>query len=728
MHSPSRPPRSASRLLAAFVALLLPWFVAPVASAQQHAHASLYVRADGDDVKAAVQFRLDSGFHLFHGPTMQDMGSEGAAGIPTVIEFVGDGFTWSAPRFPEPEKEDQSFLGAGIYANVHAGSLTVWFRGTKTKDADPAKLQAKITGQTCDPMGCTPYGETVASSGPGSDKLFGRFPADLKVAAAAVSASAEPAQEKSGGASPLAFDAKTGHVHAKLFVREQGGDVLAAVQVEVDAGFHIYHGPASKDVGPGDPPLGIPTTVALLGDGFTWDPVVYPKPVRVDEPSLKSWYFEYTGSVVFALHGKKAAGADVAKLQAKVDGEVCSTSCNMFSTTVPNSGAGPDALFAGPMPAPAPPDSSPPPPDEDDVANVPMWKFLALAVGWAVFSLLMPCTYPMIPITISFFTKQSAARHSSSLKLSIVYGLGIVLSFIGIGVLVGPPIAAFASSPWTNLVIFAVFVAFALSLLGLFILQPPQFLMGFATTATQKGGYLGVFLMGLTLCVTSFTCTAPFVGSLLAVGAKGGGLGRVVLGMGTFGVVMAVPFVFLSMLPAKAKQLPKSGEWIHSLKVTLGFIELAAAVKFLSNCDLVWGWNAFSREIVLALWAAILMAASLYVWGAITLKEDVEIRGDATPGIGPKRLVIGLAMFLLAMYLLIGAFGARLDNTTETLAPNYSKPFFTASAGGGHPGVGRRTGPIDAVHGDAILDDWDAALAKAVAEHKRLAINLTGNV
>ena len=333
----------------------------------------------------------------------------------------------------------------------------------------------------------------------------------------------------------------------------------------------------------------------------------------------------------------------------------------------------------------------------------------------------MPCTYPMIPITISFFTKQSAARNASTLSLSIVYGLGIVLSFVAIGVLVGPPIAAFAANPWTNLVIGLVFVAFGLSLLGLFILQPPQFLMGFASTATQKGGLLGVFLMGLTLCVTSFTCTAPFVGSLIAVGAKGGGLGRLVIGMATFGLVMAVPFVFLSMLPAKAKQLPKSGEWVHSLKVTLGFIELAAAVKFLSNCDLVWKWNALSREIVLMLWSATLMAAAFYVWGVITLKEDVEIRGaEATPGIGPKRLVIGTTLFLFAMYFLLGAFGAQLDSTTETLAPNYSKPFFAANGGGPRGAPKVASGPI--------LDDWDAALAKAQAEHKLLLINFTGDV
>jgi len=189
----------ASRLLAALVAVFLPLFlslvVAPSASAQSRAHAQLYVRVEGDDVKAAVQIRLDTGFHLFHGPTAKEMGSEGVVGVPTTIEFVGDGFTWSAPRFPEPEREDQSFLGAGIYANVHFGTPTIWFRGTKTAGADPAKLQAKINGQTCDPMGCVPYSETVASAGPGGDKLFARFPADLVVAAAAAPAapSTEPA-------------------------------------------------------------------------------------------------------------------------------------------------------------------------------------------------------------------------------------------------------------------------------------------------------------------------------------------------------------------------------------------------------------------------------------------------------------------------------------------------------------------------------------------------------
>ena len=729
----NRPPIRVAALFCAAAAAL--FITAPATPAQQHASAKLYVRVDGDDVKAAVQFRLDTGFHLFHGPTAKDMGTEGAAGLPTVIELVGDGFTWSAPRFPEPEREDQSFLGKGIYANVHTGSPVVWFRGTKSKAADPAKLRAKISGQTCDAMGCTLYDETVSSSGPGSDKLFAKFPANLVVATEAPKEGAAGAGDaKSAAASPAdakapATDAK--HVHPKLFVRADGDDVKAALEITIDPGWHIFHGPDDKDVGPDKPPLGTPTRVTLLGEGFSWGATRYPAPTRVDDSILKSYAFEHTGTVVLWLRGKAKGGGDVAKLTAKLDGQTCDVNgCEPVNEVVPNAGRGDDALFAkfpGDLKAEASPGgaSASGSSGDEDLARMPLWQFLSLAVGWAIFSLLMPCTYPMIPITISYFTKQSAKQQRSSLPLSLSYGAGIILSFIVIGLVFGKVIIPFAAHPVTNLVISVAFVAFGLSLLGLFILQPPQFLLGAATAATKQGGYLGVFLMGMTLCVTSFTCTAPFVGNLLAVGAKGGDASRVALGMGTFGLVMAVPFVFLSMVPAKVKSLPKSGEWLHSLKVTLGFIELACAVKFISNCDLGWRWNAFSREIVLVLWSGILLAAALYVWGVITLKEDVELRGEGNHGIGAGKLVGGLTLFLFSFYFLIGAFGARLDRTTEALAPNYSKPFFTSD--GGTTVGGPHGGPSVAKSGP-IMDDWDAALAKARSEHKYLAINFTGDL
>jgi DsbC/DsbD-like thiol-disulfide interchange protein/cytochrome c biogenesis protein CcdA len=712
---------------------------APAASAQQHAHAKLYARADGDDVKAAVEIAIDPGWHIYHGPTAADMGPPDAVGTPTTVTPVGDGFTWSAPRFPKPMKEEQQFGATKTFIYEHVGTPVLWLRGKKGPGADLSKLQVTIDGLTCDASGCLPYGETVAVAGPGSDKLFAKFPADLVVAAAAAAAAPQAADGVESSAKPAAANgasAEEKHVHAKLFARADGDDVKAAVEITIDPGWHIYHGPGNRDVGPDDPPIGVPTRVTLVGDGFTWGATRYPAPTRVDDAALKTYAFEHTGTVVLWQRGKAKAGNDLAKLSAKIDGQVCDANgCIPVSESVQNLGRGDDALFAK---FPGDLTADPPPPaassngalpaggnGDEDLARLPLWQFLGLAVGWAIFSLLMPCTYPMIPITISYFTKQSAQRHRSSLPLSLCYGAGIVLSFIVIGVVFGRVIIPFAANPWTNLVIGVVFVVFALSLLGLFILQPPQFLLGAATAATKQGGYLGVFLMGMTLCVTSFTCTAPFVGNLLAVGANGGEMVRVILGMGTFGLVMAVPFVFLSLVPAKVKALPKSGEWLHSLKVTLGFIELAAAVKFLSNCDLVWSWHALSREIVLALWSGILLVAALYVWGVITLKEDVELRGEGNHGIGGGKLVSGLALFLFAFYFLIGAFGARLDSTTEALAPNYSKPFFT-SDGVSSLGGTRSGGPV--AQSGPIMDDWDAALAKAKVEHKILAINFTGDV
>jgi thiol:disulfide interchange protein len=231
--------------------------------------------------------------------------------------------------------------------------------------------------------------------------------------------------------------------------------------------------------------------------------------------------------------------------------------------------------------------------------------FLLLAVGAGLLALVMPCTYPMIPITISFFTKQGEARGGKVLPLAIAYGAGIIAIFVLIGVIVGPVIIEFAVHPVTNLLIAVLFIAFSLVLFGVWNLQPPRFLMNLAGKASSQGGFLGVFLMGATLVVTSFTCTAPFVGSLLSLGASGGDIGRVALGMGVFGATMAVPFVLLSLVPGALTSMPKSGEWMHTIKVFLGFLELAAALKFLSNADLAWRWDSLPRELFLYLWAGI---------------------------------------------------------------------------------------------------------------------------
>jgi thiol:disulfide interchange protein DsbD len=383
---------------------------------------------------------------------------------------------------------------------------------------------------------------------------------------------------------------------------------------------------------------------------------------------------------------------------------------------VPTAG-GPDALFAqaekvgGAPAATSGNQTQAAASTSEKLESMALSSFLLLAILWGIITLLMPCTYPMIPITMSFFTKQAIARNGKVLPLALLYGAGIVAIFVLIGVLLGAPIIRFATHPITNLVIGALFFVFALALFGMINLQPPAFLQRAAGKASQTGGYLGVFLMGATLVVTSFTCTAPFVGSLLSIGAGGGAdTGRIALGMGVFGLTMATPFVALALVPGKLQQMPRAGEWMHVIKVFLGFVELAAALKFISNADITWQWGLLSREVFLVLWTGIFLAAAAFLFGWIRLE------GEQGQHISPLRMVVGVFSLLSGLYFGLGSQGYVLDDITTAIVPNYSSP----RLGGGGAGGGQQSGHT------IIKDDLPAALARARAEDKLLLINFTG--
>jgi thiol:disulfide interchange protein DsbD len=320
----------------------------------------------------------------------------------------------------------------------------------------------------------------------------------------------------------------------------------------------------------------------------------------------------------------------------------------------------------------------------------------------------------MIPITISFFTKQAEARGGNVLPLSLLYGAGIVLIFVVIGVAVGPVIMAFATHPVTNLVLGSMFVLFAAALFGAITLNPPNSMMNLAGKASMTGGLVGVFLMGMTLVLTSFTCTAPFVGSLLsfaAGGSEGGSLMRIVVGMGTFGLTMAVPFTVLSLLPGKMQSLPSSGEWMDTLKVSLGFVELAAALKFFSNTDLVWGWGFLSRELFLLLWALIFAIAGAYLMGWIRVKGH---GGETTAG----RMLAATFFLLFGAYCWHGYKGNEMDSIMTAIIPPYS----SATGGGG----GHASAPARKKTHEIVIDDLEAAKKSALAQSKPVLINFTG--
>jgi thiol:disulfide interchange protein DsbD len=336
---------------------------------------------------------------------------------------------------------------------------------------------------------------------------------------------------------------------------------------------------------------------------------------------------------------------------------------------------------------------------KDDGLKGSWWSLILLSIAGGLFALVMPCTYPMIPITFSFFTKQADRLHGKVMSLALIYGLGIVLMFIVVGIVVGEPIVQFAGHWATNLVIGVAFVAFALSLFGFFTLQLPSFVTNAAGRASATGGLVGVFLMGATLVISSFTCTAPIVGALLGTVSEDSRL-RVAVGMAVFGLTMAAPFVFLALLPGRVKALPKSGEWMNTLKVALGFVELAAALKFFSNVELTLGWGVMPREVFLMVWAFVFTALALFLFGLL------GHRGEPVTGTSPTRTTFGLASLGFAFYCLFGVTGFNLDPIMTAFEPPY------------------RLRPVD--EHTIIKDDYAAAVALAAREHKYVLVNFTG--
>lgn len=335
---------------------------------------------------------------------------------------------------------------------------------------------------------------------------------------------------------------------------------------------------------------------------------------------------------------------------------------------------------------------------QDDLQGS-LWSLILICIGGGIVALVMPCTYPMIPITFSFFTKQADARGGRVLSLALAYGLGIVLIFVVTGVAIGEVIVPFAQHWITNLVIGGAFVLFAASLFGFVTLQPPGWLTNAAGRAGATGGLLGVFLMGATLVVTSFTCTAPIVGSLLA-GVASAGRGRVALGMAVFGLTMAAPFVVLALLPGRVKALPRSGEWMNTLKVSLGFIELAAALKFLSNVDVGLGLQVYPREVFLISWAFVFTLLALFLFGLF------RYRNEPVVGSSGLRNGFGIASMAFAFYCLFGTMGFALDPIMTAFEPPYR---------------------LRAIEEHSIVkDDYEAALALARKEHKLVLVNFTG--
>ena len=347
--------------------------------------------------------------------------------------------------------------------------------------------------------------------------------------------------------------------------------------------------------------------------------------------------------------------------------------------------------------------------------------WIALTAGFA--ALLTPCVFPMIPLTVSFFSKQTGESRKRAIGQGLLFGLAIVVTFTLLGALLSLLIGAsganqFAANPWVNLFIGLILVVFALSLLGMFELRLPHQLTNWLNRkSNESSGVIGILFMALTISAVSFSCTAPFVGGVLAA-TTGGEWFYPIIGMMGFSAAFASPFVLFAWFPRWLESLPKSGSWMNIVKVLLGYIELAAAVKFISNADLVWNWGLVSRPLAIASWIAIFFMAGMYVLGTYALKHE-----NKPETISSSRLMLALPFFLFSFYLLPGLLGASLGIWDSWLPPkqatDVSVVYSIRQMGGG-------SGSGSADEFENWSDNYEASLEEAREATQPVFIDFTG--
>jgi thiol:disulfide interchange protein len=319
--------------------------------------------------------------------------------------------------------------------------------------------------------------------------------------------------------------------------------------------------------------------------------------------------------------------------------------------------------------------------DQEKEESTSMLGIFILAFLGGLAALLTPCVFPMIPLTVSFFTKQSKTR-AKGITNAIIYGLAIIILYTLLGLLItvvfgSDALNAFSTNPWVNLGFFVLLVVFAISFFGAFEITLPSSWINKTDQASDKGGIVGIFFMAFTLALVSFSCTGPIIGTLLVEAASGGFKGPLI-GMFGFSLALALPFALFAAFPGWLNSLPKSGGWLNSVKVVLGFIELAFAFKFLSTADLVWQAGILPREWFLAIWIAIFTLMTLYLLGKFRMPHD-----SPSDKVSVFKLMLAIITFSFTIYLIPGLWGAPLK-----LISGFPPPMFYSESPNGIGGSG----------------------------------------
>jgi|TARA_B100000378_G_scaffold222037_1_gene185500 thiol:disulfide interchange protein DsbD len=361
--------------------------------------------------------------------------------------------------------------------------------------------------------------------------------------------------------------------------------------------------------------------------------------------------------------------------------------------------------------------------------------FFLLSFGAGLVALLTPCVFPMIPMTVSFFTKSNTSR-KKGIAQAILYGVSIIAIYTIVGtlfsVLFGADFANFLSTHWIpNLFFFAIFVLFALSFFGLFEIRLPNKFVNKMDSQSNKGGMLGIFFMAFTLVLVSFSCTGPIAGTILLQAADGETI-QPLVGMFGFSLAFALPFTLFAIFPNWLRSMPKSGGWLNTVKVVLGFVEMALALKFLSIVDQVYHWEILNRDVYLALWIVIFTFLGFYLLGKITFPHEQKPK-NTTVG----RVMSALLVFSFVVYLIPGLLGAPLKALAGYMPPLSSQDFVlnsplvssvsNSTAEVSECGAPKYGNLLELPYGIQGYFDYEQALACAKKQHKPLFIDFTGH-
>ena len=507
------------------------------------------------------------------------------------------------------------------------------------------------------------------------------------------------------------------------------------IKANIDKGWHLY----SQFIEDGGP---IPTS-------FKFKPSAdYTLVGKVDESPKAVKAFDPNFSMQIAWHEKSVTFSQKIKLnkdQTTVNGVLEFMVCNDQKCLPPTEVefSIPVDVSVAAVAAAQPQDSAAAAPAADTASKVEakaitsspapdgsLWGIFIAGFLGGLAAFFMPCIYPMIPLTVSYFTKKSGSR-AKGIRSAFVYGLSIIFIYVALGMAVTlifgtSALNEAASSATFNLLFFALLVVFAVSFLGAFEITLPSSLVNKMDQQSNRSGLIGLFFMAFTLALVSFSCTGPIIGTLLVDAVSKGAYLGPAMGMFGFSAALAIPFTLFAIFPSWLKEMPKSGGWLNTVKVSLGFLELALAFKFLSNVDLAYHWGILNRDIFLIIWIVVFGFWGMYLLGKIKLSHDSDL-----PFVSLPRLFFAMLIWGFTLYMVPGLWGAPLKAINAWLPPQSTQDFDLSKntfspSGGDTEGARKYANLFHAPYGLDAFYDYEEGLAYAKQQNKPVLLDFTG--